>query len=148
VIKGASWILAAAVVCGLAPAAAAAPCYTHAEARAKWPSRHLWWHTDDRCWDTSPRAAERYDTRPKMHLQIMPANVAEAPGDLQAAIAKLPRDPVTVFFPDLEVNAWPDSRREPALLFDASISGWPVLLDVDVNQRFDVWRDRVTGAFK
>jgi hypothetical protein len=35
----------------LLPAPAGAACLTQAEARARWPTSHLYWHTRQRCWD-------------------------------------------------------------------------------------------------
>jgi len=153
VIVGASRkkrILAAAVVIGLAPsAAAAAPCYTRMEARHLWPDGHLYWHTDNRCWDRSPRGAEHYDKRPTMHLQIMPANVAAAPiDDVGAALAKQSSEGKTVLFPELEVNAWPDANAKPDLLSSSSVALWPLLIDIDAPRNFHPWRDRITGTFK
>ena len=138
-------ILAAAVVIGLAPsAAAAAPCYTHAEARKLWPDRHIFWHTENRCWDNSPRGARHYDERPKMHLQIMPANVAEAaPSALEQAAPKaaaaeilfpaLIRTEMTTAYPLFMPVAW----FNPAGMHD-----WPLILDID-RVPFGAWDRRI-----
>ena len=42
-------LLIAAIAAGAAPA-----CMSKAEARAKFPRAHLYWHTLDRCWDNQP----------------------------------------------------------------------------------------------
>ena len=143
-------ILAAAVVLSLAPSATvAASCYTRMEARQRWPDVHLYWHTDARCWDRSPRGAEHYDKRPTMHLQIMPANVAEAPiDDVGTALAKASVEHPTVLFPELEVNAWPDANARLDLLSSSSVALWPLLIDIDAPRNFHPWRDRITGTFK
>jgi hypothetical protein len=134
----------------LAPGSAvAAPCYTHSEARAKWPSVHLFWHTDARCWDANARGAAHYDKRPTLHLQIMPPNVAAAAplADVGTALASKASD-ATVLFPSLEVNAWPDANVRPELLSSSSVALWPLLIDIDVPLNFHPWRDRVSGTFK
>ena len=142
-------VLAAAAIFSLAPnVAAAVPCYTHSEAREKWPNSHIFWHTEARCWDTHPRGAEHYDKRPTMHLQIMPANVADAPAEMVKALAKLPREPATVLFPELEVNAWPYANARPEMLTAMPVTDWPLLIDIDVPRQFGPWRERITGAFK
>jgi len=40
-------------------------CLTYAEARAQWPTRHLYWHGRGHCWDASPR--RRRDVRETEH---------------------------------------------------------------------------------
>jgi len=150
VIVGASRkkrILAAAVVFGLAPsAAAAAPCYTHSEARSKWPDAHLWWHhgpDDDRCWDTSPHGARHYDERPKMHLQIMPANVADASALEHATPAAKSAE---IFYPELikgsgldvyPILVWPQNWLTPD-----GAHNWPKLIDID-RVPFGAWDRRI-----
>src|SRR5262245_45821102 len=37
-----------------------AQCLTKSEARAKWPKRHLYWHTEHHCWDATPGGRWRY----------------------------------------------------------------------------------------
>jgi len=146
VIVGASRILAAAVVViGLAPSTTvAAPCYTRMEARQQWPDAHLYWHTDARCWDRSPRGAKHYDERPRLHLQIMPANVAEAaPSALERAAPKaaaaeilfpaLQRTEMTTVYPLLFPVAWFDPR---------GMHDWPLLLDID-RVPFGAWDKRI-----
>ena len=140
-------ILAAAVVFGLAPsAAAAAPCYTHSEARSKWPDAHLWWHhgpDDDRCWDTSPHGARHYDERPKMHLQIMPANVADASALEHATPAAKSAE---IFYPELvkgsgldvyPILVWPQNWLNPD-----GAHNWPKLIDID-RVPFGAWDKRI-----
>ena len=141
-------ILAAAVALSLAPSATvAAPCYTHAEARSQWPREHLWWHhgpDDDRCWDTSPHGARHYDERPKMHLQIMPANVAEAaPSALEQATPKAPT--AEILFPALirteMTTAYP--LFMPVAWFNpAGMHDWPLILDID-RVPFGAWDKRI-----
>ena len=145
-IVGASRILAAAVVViGLAPSTTvAAPCYTRMEARQQWPEAHLYWHTDARCWDRSPRGARHYDERPRLHLQIMPANVAEAaPSALERAAPKaaaaeilfpaLIRTEMTTAYPLFMPVAW----FNPAGMHD-----WPLILDID-RVPFGAWDRRI-----
>src|SRR5512144_1393073 len=36
------------------PAFASPSCMTQNEARAKFPTSHLWWHGPNRCWDATP----------------------------------------------------------------------------------------------
>ena len=137
-------ILAAAVVIGLAPSATvAAPCYTHSEARAKWPDQHIFWHTENRCWDTSPRGARHYDERPKMHLQIMPANVADASALEHATPAAKSAE---IFYPELikgsgldvyPILVWPQNWLNPD-----GAHNWPKLIDID-RVPFLAWDKRI-----
>jgi len=139
------WILAAAVLVLVAPnLAVAAPCWTHREARDKWPNAHLYWHTEARCWDTHPRGAEHYDKRPTMHLQIMPANVAEAPASpLEQATPKVKA--AEILFPSLvrsEMRA-AYSLFMPVAWFDPhGMHDWPLILDID-RVPFAAWDKRV-----
>ena len=137
-------VLAAPAIPSPPAPAGAAPCLTHREARAKWPAAHLYWHTDERCWDNQAKGT-RYEDRPRMHLQIMPANVATTVVPVDQA---MPERHTTVFYPELTVNTWP-SNAATLQLSPHEMSSWPLLLDVDVPARFDTWRDRVGGtAFK
>ena len=139
-------ILAAAAIAMLAPSiAVAAPCYTHSEARAKWPDQHIFWHTENRCWDTSPRGARHYDERPKMHLQIMPANVAEAtPSPLEQATPKA--GAAEILFPALvriETMATTYPLIIPVAWFDPhGMHDWPLILDID-RVPFGAWDRRI-----
>ena len=146
-IVGASRILAAAVVViGLAPSTTvAAPCYTRMEARQQWPVAHLYWHTDARCWDRSPRGARHYDERPRLHLQIMPANVAAAataPLEHATPAAKS----AEIFYPELvkgsgldvyPILVWPQNWLNPD-----GAHNWPKLIDID-RVPFGAWDRRI-----
>src|SRR5512143_343683 len=56
----ASLLAALALVLAATAASMAAPgCMTKSEARAQWPTRHIFWHTADRCWDDSPGRGNR-----------------------------------------------------------------------------------------
>src|SRR5215469_12883307 len=54
-------VLSASVT--VVPSAMATPCLTRMEAKHHWPNSHLWWHTENRCWDNHPKGADHYDER-------------------------------------------------------------------------------------
>jgi hypothetical protein len=92
----------------------------------------LYWHHDERCWDNSRRGARHYET-------------LAVPQRAAAVDQAVPGVHTTVYYPELQVNAWPLPQLP---LGSHDMSHWPVLLDVDINLKFDPWRDRVIGSFK
>src|SRR5262245_8802343 len=47
-------VAAIALISASSPATASPSCMTQSEARAKFPTQHLWWHGPNRCWDATP----------------------------------------------------------------------------------------------
>jgi len=47
-------MIAAVFVLASSQAQASPSCMTQSEARAKFPTAHLWWHGPNRCWDATP----------------------------------------------------------------------------------------------
>jgi hypothetical protein len=47
-------MIAAVIVLASSQAQASPSCMTQSEARAKFPTAHLWWHGPNRCWDATP----------------------------------------------------------------------------------------------
>lgn len=46
-------IIIIALIIFSSPAPGSPYCMTKEEARAKWPKEHLYWHTENRCWDAT-----------------------------------------------------------------------------------------------
>jgi hypothetical protein len=47
--------------------ARAAPCLTKTQAEKKFPNKHLYWHTDAKCWDAqaaTKASRDKYESRP------------------------------------------------------------------------------------
>lgn len=53
-MRVAIFLTASALAFASSPAIASPACMTQAEARAKFPTQHLWWHGPNRCWDATP----------------------------------------------------------------------------------------------
>ncbi|TKW76724.1 MAG: hypothetical protein DI543_19445, partial [Bradyrhizobium icense] len=54
------------------PSIASPACMTQAEARAKFPTQHLWWHGANRCWDATPgrrQLAKRIEARKQVDAE-------------------------------------------------------------------------------
>jgi hypothetical protein len=58
-------IIAAAIALASSPALASPSCMTQSEARAKFPTTHLWWHGEGHCWDATPPTRQRLAQRIK-----------------------------------------------------------------------------------
>jgi hypothetical protein len=106
----------------IAPDVQALPeCMTKQEARARWPTKPIYWHGSSRCWNDQPLSSRR-STAP-------PANTSDS-ATKALAFVSAPRPKVIkteVFFPSLIVN-----NSVSTDLFDsAPMTGWPVLIDID-----------------
>lgn len=130
--------LIAATLATLSPSTQAAdsappPCLTQAQAQAKYPGAHLYWHTIKRCWDNIPvgrRLASRTPAAPRV----------ERP----PAIKEI--EPISsgqVFYPDLMPGTPPDS----SMLNAEPITHWPPLIDIDEQPVFSEWNARISGQF-
>src|SRR5262245_813815 len=63
------------------PSIASPSCMTQAEARAKFPTQHLWWHGANRCWDATPgrrQLAKRIESRKQADAEPETKAVREA----------------------------------------------------------------------
>jgi hypothetical protein len=137
-------VLAAPAILSPPAPAGAAPCLSHQAARDKYPDAHLYWHTDNRCWDDNRRGARHYDDPDPVSQDAKPSKSHDAKSELPVDQATS-RVHTTVYFPALEVNAWPAAALP---ITAADMSRWPLLFDVDQPTKFERWRDRVTGSFK
>lgn len=73
------------------PVLASPSCMTQGEARAKFPTQHLWWHGPGRCWDATPgRTQLSKRAKPRETKPAEPEEVAErvAPEDKQADLKR------------------------------------------------------------
>ena len=65
-MRVAIFLAASALALASSPAISSPSCMTQAEARAKFPAQHLWWHGANRCWDATPgrrQLAKRIEAR-------------------------------------------------------------------------------------
>lgn len=86
------------------PAFASPSCMTQNEARAKFPTSHLWWHGPNRCWDATPsrtQLSKRIRARESKPAQEEQAERA-APEDKQAEMKR-------------KFDAWHASRWRDAM---------------------------------
>lgn len=86
------------------PAFASPSCMTQNEARAKFPTSHLWWHGPNRCWDATPsrtQLSKRIRARESKPAQEEQAERA-APEDKQADMKR-------------KFEAWQASRWRDAM---------------------------------
>jgi|SRR5215469_1443697 len=132
----------------LTSSAFSAPCLTRLEARDRWPSSHLFWHTENRCWDNRPKGAEHYDPRPQLKLvpPPLPNDVAAAPPP-SGLERSTPKAPVAeIFYPELvkghgldvyPVLVWPQNWLSPD-----GAHNWPKLIDID-RVPFTAWSKRI-----
>src|SRR5512139_1059679 len=87
------------------PAFASPSCMTQNEARAKFPTSHLWWHGPNRCWDATPsRTQLSKRIRAREAKSVQPEEQAEraAPEDKQADMKR-------------KFDAWHASRWRDAM---------------------------------
>jgi hypothetical protein len=108
-------LLIAAIAAGATPA-----CMSKAEARAKFPRAHLYWHTLDRCWDNQPGRRRPSAKRPSREPdgKIAPptlAGVSWQPRPFDGADALSP--PVVL---GVVAYRWPESNviDVPVLLIE------------------------------
>jgi hypothetical protein len=127
-------------------AATAKPCLTREEARKLWPNEWLYWHTERHCWDHIKGTSGRYEEREEPTQQA--TNVVPAPLPKQVTTTKersLPEP--EIFYPTMVSNKanilemMPLTMKQPRLS-PQSISGWPLLLDVD-RPSFREWEKRI-----
>jgi hypothetical protein len=136
------------VVCAVAilllltmPSSAA--CLSHSDARAKWPDAHLFWHTDNRCWDKSRVSSGDYGAPAKPVHQDTPPK-KEPPSWLERAGPQAPE--AAIYFPAMikgnGLDAYPLLIWQQPWLVPISITAWPLLLDID-RMPFTAWTKRV-----
>lgn len=157
------WLLTIALLAMIASvtlANAAPQCLTLKEARAKWPTQHLWHHTSERCWDTHQGRGRTYgkrESKPPEEAKPHPAPPARADANGNDAGSVYVSDAVfneidaqadkspTVLYPPMIL-----ATTEPPLasmLTPTAMTKWPVILDVDAQQAFTPWAFRVAGQF-
>ena len=134
-----AWLL---LQSGAQAAFAAAPCYTHDEARKLWPQAHLYWHGSARCWD---------DTVPERPHPPTSTLTSAAPSSEPALQAR--GDPVRISFPlSPKTTVYPElmaGSTSRDMLNPSSILTWPPLIDIDSADpaHFSVWNRRVSGQW-
>ena len=89
-------IIVAAIALASSPADSSPSCMTKSEARAKFPTSHLWWRGPNHCWDATPPSRQRLAQR----IRKGPKQDAKAERDEEAEEKK------------------PDERKRPALAHD------------------------------
>jgi hypothetical protein len=93
-----------ALVALTASASASPSCPTRYEARANHPSSHLYWHGEDRCWDTRP--GRRHEARVR-HRADRHHEARETPTPRPRPAAAPPLEPVPPPAPRF-VDVWSD----------------------------------------
>jgi hypothetical protein len=125
-------------------AATAKPCLTKEEARKLWPNEWLYWHTERHCWDHIKGTSGTYEERQPEPTQ-QAANIVPAPLPKRVTTTKESRP--EIFYPTMVFNKanilemMPLTMKQP-WLSPQSISGWPLLVDVD-RPSFREWQKRI-----
>ena len=74
-------IVAAVALLLSSPAMASPQCLTKAEARERYNSKHLYWHTDERCWDDHRHNDRDWPlAKPAQPPAIDPQPISRTPG--------------------------------------------------------------------
>ena len=125
-------------------------CLTRTQAEQAWPHSHLYWHTEQHCWDVTPvgqyyrhgyvpavpAPTERQTTPPLVNYQVV-----EKDG---GTVWVKPPGEVTTYYPSLMKGQNPESEwLTPTPVFD-----WPLLIDIDSPNRFAPWDRRISGIMK
>src|SRR4029079_8175846 len=72
-------MIAAVTVLASSQAQASPACMTQSEARAKFPTAHLWWHGPNRCWDATP-------SRTQLSKRIKAADTRDTSREARASL--------------------------------------------------------------
>jgi hypothetical protein len=86
-MRVAIFLAASALALASSPSIASPSCMTQAEARAKFPTQHLWWHGPNRCWDATPgrrQLAKRIEARKQADAEPEVKAVRTAPEEKKA----------------------------------------------------------------
>ena len=127
-------------------AATAKPCLTKEEARKLWPNEWLYWHTERHCWDHIKGTSGTYEERQPEPTQQAANVVAPLPKQVTTTKERSLPGP-EIFYPTMVLNKanilemMPLTMKQP-WLSPQSISGWPLLLDVD-RPSFREWEKRI-----
>jgi hypothetical protein len=144
--SGAAMMASLLLLLMAAPAATSKPCLTKEEARKLWPNEWLYWHTERHCWDHIKGTSGTYEERqpePAQQANIVPAPL---PKQVTTTNERSPPEP-EIFYPTTVFNKanilemTPLTMKQP-WLSPQSISGWPLLLDVD-RPSFREWEKRI-----
>lgn len=139
-------IFLAASALALAPSSSIASpsCMTQAEARAKFPTQHLWWHGANRCWDATPgrrQLAKRIESRKQAEAEpetkaVREATVREtpAPEEKKAVVSneRRWRDAMSRMRPEDFAGSVGSARAEAS----ADPSGTPAVPRVNFFERW------------
>ena len=102
------WILIVltALVAMTSAASASPGCMSKREARAAFPTRHIYWHGEDHCWDTHPARQARHHrhrAEPEREVRQVPPVPRERPLAAGPSIAQMQIEPTPPSRP-----AWAD----------------------------------------
>lgn len=122
------WAIWAALAADVDPA-----CLTKEQARAKYQTSHLYWHSARHCWDNrSMRATPKADRLPLHRPKLEPDGALVQ----KTSVTQAP----TVAYPDL----MPGGGTVVAMLQPEAMTRWPLVVDLDVDPpSFAPWRERV-----
>jgi hypothetical protein len=132
------------------------PCLTKDQARAKWPTSYLYWHTANRCWDNRKGGGATYTVSraatwgkqnslklPKPNLDAS-ANVVRHSGRPIIVDPPQPRGP-NIFYPAVMVG----TGTSDSMLTPYTMQTWPVIVDFDVEPPlFIPWNERISTVFE
>jgi len=148
-----------------------APCLTLDQARKKWPGVHLWYSLqgDKKCWSDervrsfrAPPARAAKPSHVRYSVNRNPLQLPKPALDANGMAIHHSGAPLVVFvsedeFTDLDAQA----DKGPSIFYPAllpglpvlileprEMTGWPLLVDIDVQQVFTPWEFRIAGAFE
>jgi hypothetical protein len=117
-------IVVAVLITGAAHGAEREQCLTHAQARAKYPSEALYWHSIHHCWNNHRGGT----VKQKAPIEIDPNG---------NAVTKLHQ---TIAYPELMIGSGTDS----SMLRPDPMNSWPLIADFDDEPPvFLPWQERI-----
>jgi len=112
----------------LATVARAETCLSKAEARAKWPKAHLYWHTGDHCWDNKQSTKHEKKRDPRVAPEPLPKVAAQA---LAAEMKKPQARQQEIIYPPLVASQ--AAITADVMAVQRPITEWPLMLDLDAT---------------
>jgi hypothetical protein len=103
-------------------------CLTKAEARAKWPKAHLYWHGADHCWDNQAKRRQR-----EPHIIPEPLVLAAMAKD-QKPLPPMPSSPPRkqeIIYPALIASQ--AAIINDLMAIQKPITEWPLMIDIDAS---------------
>lgn len=96
-------------------------CMTKAEARSKWPTAHLYWHTAEKCWNNQAHRGGHYGKRNPEEAKPHPAPPARADANGNATEKRILWPSLA---PTIEFSFQSFLNAEP-------MTAWPPIMDID-----------------